>query len=160
VDVAGGICRRVPGVPEPARSCDRTAGGEGDFRPPNGPHAKLCGQGPRAESAAACRLPRIPLDSEIHDSRCGSGAKPQLNTPFGGRFKYVRVREHQRYNGQSSGYFVPTLLPADIADDTPQRDRGSPKYRYSDGDHSEFALPAGPELAIRHDERKADYDHP
>jgi hypothetical protein len=31
-------------------------------RPPNGSHAKLCGQGPRAEAAAARRLPRMTFE--------------------------------------------------------------------------------------------------
>jgi hypothetical protein len=43
------------------------------IRAPNGTHAKLCGQGPRAEAAAACRLPRIPLGQRhaicnLHDA--------------------------------------------------------------------------------------------
>jgi hypothetical protein len=29
------------------------------FGPPNGTHAKLCGQGPRADGEAARRLPRM-----------------------------------------------------------------------------------------------------
>jgi hypothetical protein len=39
-------------------------------RAPNGFHAKLCGQGLRAEVAAACRLPRIPLDSDSGSATC------------------------------------------------------------------------------------------
>jgi hypothetical protein len=33
-----------------------------DVRLPNGSHAKLCGQGPRAEAGAARRLPRMTFD--------------------------------------------------------------------------------------------------
>jgi hypothetical protein len=40
------------------------------IRPANGTHAKLCGQGPRAEAAAACGLPRIPLDSDTRSATC------------------------------------------------------------------------------------------
>jgi hypothetical protein len=32
------------------------------IRPPNGSHAKLCGQGPRAEARAARRLPRMTFE--------------------------------------------------------------------------------------------------
>jgi hypothetical protein len=54
----------------------------------NGPHAKLCGQGPRAEAAAACRLPRARADANaicnLHDAeqvlfgrgRFSAGPKP------------------------------------------------------------------------------------
>jgi hypothetical protein len=63
-----GVSARVP-IPTPSVSDVRGAGecnakrglqhvGNEAFRPPNGTHAKLCGQGPRAEAAAACRLPR------------------------------------------------------------------------------------------------------
>jgi hypothetical protein len=42
----------------------------GKSRPAERPHAKLCGQGPRAEAGAACRLPRIPLDSDTRTAAC------------------------------------------------------------------------------------------
>jgi hypothetical protein len=34
-------------------------GNDSAVAPPNGSHAKLCGQGPRAEADAARRLPRM-----------------------------------------------------------------------------------------------------
>jgi hypothetical protein len=37
---------------------------------PNGSVTQLRGQGPRAEVAAACRLPRIPLDSDTRSATC------------------------------------------------------------------------------------------
>jgi hypothetical protein len=43
------------------------------LRAPNVPHAKLCGQGPRAEAAAACGLPRARAQTQhvicnLHDA--------------------------------------------------------------------------------------------
>jgi len=35
------------------------------FDPPNAPHAKLCGQGPRAEARAARRLPRMTFGDRV-----------------------------------------------------------------------------------------------
>jgi hypothetical protein len=42
------------------------------IRPPNGTHAKLCGQGPRADAVAAGRLPRARAQTQhaicnLHD---------------------------------------------------------------------------------------------